>query len=162
MDVCTSAMAMLKLLRNIIRFLRPSAEAASNAPDAPESAEVWCLVGNVVDEHPHGENKDIRRGAKHFSAGTKVYCLTTQWGDGYDKAVVVGIHRGSRKWVTVVMPTSQITNWRAKAVYKPAVLKRLRDGFRNRPDGQRLYRQWNSKAEVEGWVRHLRRKVGRP
>jgi hypothetical protein len=148
-------MAMFELWRKFIRFLTPSAEAVLNKPDAAESGEVWCLVGNVVDEHPHGENKEIKRGSKHFTAGTKVYCLPPQWGDGYEKAVVVGIHRGSRKWVTVVMPTSQITNWRVKAVYKAAVRKRLQDGFCIQPDGQRLSRQWKSKAEVEEWVRHL-------
>jgi hypothetical protein len=127
---------------------------ASPQPEA-EPNESWCLVGNVVEEYPHGEQKEIRRGSKHFSSGTKVYCLPPQWGDGYEKAVVVGLHRGSRKWVTVVMPTSQITNWRAKVVYKQAVLKRLQEGYRKGQEAHRFNRQWKSRTEVEGWVRHL-------
>jgi hypothetical protein len=91
---------------------------------------VWCLVGNVVDDHPHGEDGALKRGSKHFAPGTKVYCLPPVWGDGFERVVAIGLHRGSRKWVTVVMPSEQITNWRAKAFFKPAVLKRLRDGFR--------------------------------
>src|SRR5437762_2146406 len=102
---------------------------APAAPEAPAEPTDWCLVGNVIEEHAFGEAKEIRRGSKHFTPGTKVYCLPSQWGDGYEKAVVVGLARGSRRWVTVVMPTDLITNWRAKVVYKPAVLRRIREGF---------------------------------
>src|SRR5688500_15445031 len=103
----------------------------------PASAELtdWCLVGNVVDEHEFGETKEVRRGSKHFTPGTKVYCLPPQW-DGHEKTVVVGLARGSRRWITVVMPTFLITGWRAKVVYKPAVLRRLRAGYKQ------FNRQW--------------------
>lgn len=120
-----------------------------------ESNVNWCLVGNIVDEHPHGEQKERKRGSKHFSPGTKVYCLPPQWGDGYEKAVVVGLHRGSRKWVTVVMSTSQIANWRAKIVYKPVVLERLQNGFQGPRDGWRFKQQWKSREHVEDWVCQL-------
>jgi len=80
-----------------------------------------------------------------------VYCLPPQWGDGYEKVVAVGLARGSRRWVTVVMPRRLITNWRAKVLYKPAVLRRLRDGFNG------FSRQWKSREEVESWAGSLRR-----
>lgn len=83
--------------------------------------------------------------------GAKVYCLPPQWGDGYEQVVVVGLARGSRRWITVVMPRRLITNWRAKVAYKPAVLRRLREGF----DG--FDRQWKSQKEVESWAESLRR-----
>ena len=38
-----------------------------------------------------GETKEIRRGSKQFTSGTKVYCLPPQWGDGYEKVVAIGI-----------------------------------------------------------------------
>lgn len=134
---------------------RTAGTATVEAGSPSGAGEVWCLVGNVVDEHSHGEEGAIKQGSKHFTAGTKVYCLAPQWGDGFERVVAVGLHRGSRQWVTVVMPSDQITNWRAKAVYKPAVLKRLREGFRG-PHGHVFRGQWASRREVESWARELR------
>jgi hypothetical protein len=123
-------------------------------PEAPAEPTDWCLVGNIVEEHEFGESKEIRRGSKHFTPGTKVYCLPPQWGDGYEKVVAVGIARGSRRWVTVVLPRRRITNWRATVVYKPAVLRRLRAGFAG------FKRQWTSQREVESWAESLRQNAG--
>src|SRR4051794_39465167 len=114
----------------------------------PQSA--WCLVGNVVGEHPFGEGKEILRGSKQFAPGTKVYCLPAQWGDGYENVVVVGVARHPRRLITVVMPSALITNWRAKVVYQPAVLRRFREGF----DG--FSQQWGSQDDVERVAAHMR------
>jgi hypothetical protein len=141
---------MIALGRQLER-LRAWLFGASAAPEAPAERSDWCLVGNVVEAHAFGEAKEVRRGSRHFTPGTKVYCLPPQWGDGYEKVVAVGLARGSRRWVTVVMPRRLITNWRAKVVYKPAVLRRLREGFNG------LNRQWKSQKEVESWADSLRR-----
>ncbi len=114
----------------------------------------WCLIGNVVEEHAVEELKESRHGSRHFTAGTKVYCLPPQWGDGYEKIVVVVIARDSRRWITVVMPADLITSWRAKVVYKSAVLQRLREGFEG------FNRQWESREKVERWAEELRRRPG--
>jgi hypothetical protein len=123
-------------------------------PGAHAEPSDWCLVGNIVDEHEFGESMAIRRGSKHFTPGTKVYCLPPQWGDGYKQVIAVGIGRGSRRWITVVLPSRLITNWRAKVVYKPPALRRLRDGFKG------FKRQWSSRKEVESWAESLRRSGG--
>ncbi len=125
---------------------------APATPEAPAEPTDWCLVGNVVEEHEFGDSKEVRRGSKHFTPGTKVYCLPPQWGDGYEKVVTVGIARGSRRWITVVMSADLITNWRAKVVYKPAVMRRLREGFNG------FNRQWESQKEVESYVEMMRRR----
>jgi hypothetical protein len=119
-------------------FPRPSSEKAEPCD--------WCLVGNIVQEHAFGEQKVILEGSKHFTPGTKVYCLPAQWGDGYQHIIVVGICRRSRRWIKVVMDRKLITNWRAKMVYKPVVLGRLRKG----------HSQWKSKEQVEWYVERLR------
>ena len=119
---------------------------------APRETSDWCLVGNIVQEHEFGESKEIRRGSKHFTPGTKVYCLPPQWGDGYDKVVAVGIARGSRRWITVVMSSDLITNWRAQVIYEPTVRRRLREGFKG------FNYQWTSRKEVESCVEPLRRR----
>lgn len=43
--------------------------------------------------------------------------MPVQWGDGYEKIKVVGRHRGSHQYVTMVMQARWLTNWRAKLVY---------------------------------------------
>jgi len=70
--------------------------------EGPESQ--WCLVGNIVAERPYGEGGDEKRpGTIHFSGGTKVYCLPAQWGDGYDQIIVIGRHRGSKRFNTMIV-----------------------------------------------------------
>lgn len=121
------------------------------APGVSSESTDWCLVGNIVDEHAFGESKEICHGSKHFTPGTKVYCLPAQWGDGYENVVAIGIARGSRRWITVVLPCRLITNWRAKVIYKTTVLRRLREGYNG------FNRQWKSQREVESWVEILRK-----
>src|SRR5882672_4011439 len=94
--------------------------ATDTRQDEPGS---YCLAGNIVAEHEFGKDYEIRTGTNHFTPGTKVYCLPAQWGDGYENIIAVGICRKSRRWITVVMPAEYITNWRAKPVYSPTVLK---------------------------------------
>jgi phage-related protein len=115
---------------------------------------LYCLVGNIVAVHEFGEKHEIRKGTKHFTPGTKVYCLPAQWGDGYENIIAVGICRKSRRWITVVMPTRHITNWRAKPVFSATVLKRLRDGFEN------FNAQWKSRKHVEKCAVALRQQTG--
>ena len=107
----------------------------------------WCLVGNIKDKRPYGLNgHEERAGTKHYSAGTEVFCLPVQWGDGYEKIVVVGRHRGSKKFSKMIIRSDWITNWRAKVVYSPEVIRLLtQDGFRN----------WASEEEVKQHIEFL-------
>ena len=113
----------------------------------------WCLVGNIVDENVKGVSKEIVRGTKQFSPGTKVYCLPPQWGDGYESVVAIGRSRGSKRWITVVQRVSKITNWRAKPVYHPEVLRRLKEGW------GAFHAQWKSKKEVEQVIKYLQKRA---
>ena len=115
----------------------------------------WCLVGNIVDENPKGDSKEIVRGTKRFSPGTKVYCMPPQWGDGYESVVVIGRSRGSKRWITVVQRVSKITNWRAKPVYHPEVLRRLKEGW------DAFHGQWKSKKEVEKAIKYLLKRAAK-
>ena len=115
----------------------------------PELPPQWCLVGNVIEEHPYGQEHQIRRGSKHFLAGTRVYCLAPRW-DGLDEFFAIGLHRGSRRFTTVIMRTNYITNWRSKQVFQPEVLRRITEVAQS-PSG----RSWASREEVEqfaGWL----------
>ena len=33
----------------------------------------WCLVGNIVEEHEHGESHEIRHGNKQFRPNAKMF-----------------------------------------------------------------------------------------
>jgi hypothetical protein len=106
----------------------------------------WCLVGNIIEPSPSDlDQQPSSQGTKHFSGGTKVYCLPAQWGDGYDKIKVIGRHRGSRQFVTMIISADRVTNWRAKVVYDPEVLRRL----------AQIGRNWQTKAEVEAYLESL-------
>ncbi|MEJ1241071.1 hypothetical protein WBG78_23185 [Chryseolinea sp. T2] len=86
---------------------------------------VWCLVGNIIGEHPVGVDKELRAGTKHFSPGTKVYCFPPQWGDGYEKIRVIGRPRQSSRFIKVVISSSLVTNWRLQQVFKPRIKKEM-------------------------------------
>jgi hypothetical protein len=109
------------------------------------------LVGNIVQERPYSEGgQELRHGTKHFAPGTKVYCLPAQWGDGYEKIIAIGRHRGSKDWVTMVVESSWVTNWRAKVVYELAVLRRIQMATK-----EAWQRNWTSQQEVEACVADL-------
>jgi hypothetical protein len=111
----------------------------------------WCLVGNIIDPSDR-DQQPSPQGTKHFSGGTKVYCLPAQWGDGYDKIKVIGRHRGSRQFVTMIISADRVTNWRAKVVYDPEVLRRL----------AQIWFNWQTKAEVETYLESLIQRSSEP
>jgi hypothetical protein len=88
----------------------------------------FCVVANVAAETAHGDGGlDIRSGVQHFSAGSKVWVLPPQWGDGCEQVMVVGHHRGTRgrRYARIVMPRRHLTNFRVQAIYKPALFQAL-------------------------------------
>jgi len=92
----------------------------------PKNVEfIWCLVGNIVDEHEYGEQKEIKRGTKHFSPGTKVYCFPPQWGDGYEKIKVIGRPRRTTRFIQVVIKSDLITNWRLEKVFSSFIKRKM-------------------------------------
>jgi hypothetical protein len=48
------------------------------------------------------------------------------WGDGYEKIKVIGRHRGSKRFATMVMPSKWLTNWRVKMVYSPHIVSQMK------------------------------------
>ena len=85
----------------------------------------WCLVGNIVQEHEYGEEREIRYGTKQFSRGTKVFLAPAQWGDGYENIVVIGLPRYGNRYIEVITRSEYIENFRIQKVCKPAVLRRM-------------------------------------
>lgn len=81
----------------------------------PES--VLMLCGNI-DFPP--------RGTKHFRQYAKVFCFPPQWGDGYEHIKVIGRHRKSKRYITIVMSSKRITNWSIKRIYIPHVIREMK------------------------------------
>src|SRR2546430_15091317 len=111
-------------LRSFARLWASDESIASPARVAKNSQ--WCLVGNIIEERSYGEGgNEIHRGTKHFSPGTKAYCLPAQWGDGYDQIIVIGRHRKSKQLKTMIISSRWVSNWRAKVLYNPEILRRI-------------------------------------
>lgn len=107
----------------------------------------WCLVGNIVAGHAAGPGgTEWVEGTRHFKPGAKVYCLPPQWGDGYENIKVVGRHRHTNRYVTMVIRSVWVTNWRAKVVHSPTVLHRLNWAGS----------MWSSEILIRYWVDVLR------
>ena len=138
----------------------PADVSADN--DEPPTTEpptwVWCLVGNVIGDHPYGEDRRIVSGTRHFSAGTKVYCLPANWGDGYEKIDVIGRPRGRHGLRHVVMRRSLIENFRVQKVFSPAVIEKMYEPSRPDFDGP-SYLSWGNSQEdretIEDMLRWL-------
>lgn len=99
----------------------------ASTPDQQQTQPRWCLVGNVVAQRLHGEDGELRRGARLFPGGTKVYYRSAYWGMGAESVTVLGLSRRPRRWITTTMRSSLIENWRAQVVYTPRVLQELQD-----------------------------------
>ncbi len=63
----------------------------------------WCLVGNIVGEHLYGENKELRRGNKQFRPNAKVFVNLVYGGMGHESILVIGLPRGSGKYIEIVI-----------------------------------------------------------
>jgi hypothetical protein len=99
---------------------------------------VWCVVGNIAEDVVFGEENIIQKGTKHFSPGTKVYCYPPLWGDGYENIKVIARHRGSKKFVTMVIRARWLVNCRAKLIYNPDVLNQISGVWDGSEDSKEL------------------------
>jgi hypothetical protein len=85
---------------------------------------VWCPVANMASERPYGRGGiETWQGSKHFAVGAKLYCFPSLWGDGYNKIKVIGRHRATHKYITVVVSSSWLTNWRVDLAYDSHLIR---------------------------------------
>lgn len=110
----------------------------------------WAVTANVSAETGHGlGGKSVASGLRHFSPGTKVWVLPAQWGDGREQALVVGRHRGSRRFARLVVVLAHLEDFRVESIYSPAVARQLKRPI-DRDRGQPA--QWGSRAEAEASI----------
>ena len=108
----------------------------------------YCVAANVADETAQGEGGlEIRAGLKHFAPGAKVWILPPQWGDGGEMVLVAGRHRGvAGPYIRIVVPRRHLTNFRARVVYSPALLRALTKPWKGYDYGPSL---WETREEAE-------------
>ena len=92
----------MKILKFIKKYFKIGNEP-KKMEDSTESE--FCIIGNIVDKHFYGEQKEIRRGTKHFRPNAKVYCLPEFGGMGHETMVVVGVPRKSKRFIKIAIPT---------------------------------------------------------
>src|SRR5215203_3339373 len=80
---------------------------------------MWCVVANV---RPEAWGNATSPGTKHFRAGAIVWITRLRW----DRLDVIGRHRVSKRFITVIEETARLTNWRVKEAFHPTLLALLR------------------------------------
>ena len=86
----------------------------------------WCLVGNIVEQHPYGQEHVIMHGNKQFRPGAKVYINLVYMGMGNEAVLVIGKPRRSSRLIEIAVKRKLICSFRVQKVFDPAVLRQHR------------------------------------
>lgn len=99
----------------------------------PARESYWTAVGNIVRERTYGPGgAETRLGTKHFAPGAKVYIIN--WYAGMcRRIIVVGLHRKSKRFITLALDVRLVENLRPKVCYDPAVIAKLKEHFSPKP-----------------------------
>lgn len=103
------------------------ADINNNTKDVISDNFQYILVGNIIDKHLFGENKEIKSGTHKFRAGAKVYLLPEFGGMGHENIPVYGLPRKSRKRIKMVIRSGVIKNVRVKKTFDPKIIEMLKD-----------------------------------
>ncbi|QQO07606.1 hypothetical protein [Breznakiella homolactica] len=90
---------------------------------------IYCLVGNIIDQHEFGPDKEIKHGSKHFVPGAKVYCFPYHWDPGHGRIVVIGKPRKKYSYIKVVISVNFVHNFRLKKVYDKEIIREMYYGL---------------------------------
>ena len=97
-----------------------------NKFQAPEEEWQWCLVGNMKEVHEYGESHELRYGNKQFRPNAKVFINLVYGGMGHERILVIGTPRHTAHYIEIVVKRDVVENFRLQKVFKPAVLKRIK------------------------------------
>jgi hypothetical protein len=108
---------------------------------------IWCPVANMVRERPYGPGRsEIKHGSKHFAPGAKLYPFGVIGWYPHIQVQVIGRHRRSHKYVTMIVRAAWLTNGRVNLVYSPHIISEVWPTW----DGTQ-----ESKARAEEFVARL-------
>ncbi|WP_280367798.1 hypothetical protein [Nocardia abscessus] len=103
----------------------------------PEQADPigWGVAANITESN------------RYFVAGAKVWVSLPTGGEGTERLVVVGHHRGTgHRLVKVITASKRLTNFRVRGIYSPTVYAMFAEW-----PGQ----HWASKDAAEEFVASL-------
>lgn len=89
----------------------------------PDEEFRYILVGNIIDKHYYGEDKEIISGTKQFRAGAKIYLLPEYGGMGHEAMPVYGLPRKSWKKINIVIRSVMIKNVRVRKIFDPKLIE---------------------------------------
>jgi hypothetical protein len=103
---------------------------------------VWCIAANMVHEREYGPGGlEKREGTRHFAPGAKLYIVDFFWGYAGEQCTVVGHHRKSRRYITIVTRSKWLANWRAELVYSPHVIQEVTKHLTYKPE-RKIFGLW--------------------
>ena len=125
-----SATSLLVIIGSLARNIMDSI-APINSKAALES--YWTAVGNIVRERPYGPGgTETRLGTKHFAPGAKVYIIA--WYAGMcRRIIVVGLHRKSKRLITLAIDVRLVENLRPKVCYDPVAIAKMKEHYSPKP-----------------------------
>lgn len=89
----------------------------------------YILVGNIIDKHYYGENKEIKSGTKQFRADAKVYLFPEYGGMGHESMPVYGQPRKRWKKIKIVIRSEMIKNVRVKKTFDSKLIQMIKENF---------------------------------
>jgi hypothetical protein len=89
----------------------------------------YILVGNIIDKHYAGVEKEIKRGTRLFRPGAKVFLLPKYGGNGHTDIPVYGLPRRSGRKIEIVIRGDMIKNVRVKKTFDPKMIAKIDDSF---------------------------------
>ncbi|MBR7839231.1 hypothetical protein KDL01_38570 [Actinospica durhamensis] len=108
----------------------------------------WCMVANVAELTEHQDaGLELQRGLKHFSPSTKLWVLPERGrGYGTGQLVTIGRHRGSSRYIRIVVARRHLQRFRAQGVYSPAVYRSMQymPLWPTRDEIERQALEWNT------------------
>ncbi|NJK69742.1 MAG: hypothetical protein HC941_27435 [Microcoleus sp. SU_5_3] len=87
----------------------------------PSLSPVWSVTATVKNQTYLIKGIEIQ-GSKHFEPGAKVYPCQQWSGDGYERPYVVGLHRETQKFTSVVCASDRFENWKVELVENPILI----------------------------------------
>jgi hypothetical protein len=117
--------------KHISVLIQDEAQAITPGPLKSENTlrligPIWAPAANIVEERPYGPGgAETREGTRHFRPGAKVYVSTLVGHFPHTSFQVIGRHRATHRYVTMVIRGSWLTRWRVELVYSPHVIEQI-------------------------------------
>jgi len=90
---------------------------------------VWCLVGDLDEDHYYVLKNGVIDKSKYIPSGTKLYCFQPQDKNKLEKVLVIGKPFNSNTFQIVAIQSIKIKNWRKEKVYRYYIKRRMLEDY---------------------------------